>query len=299
MTKLIYLIRRNCKLYFKDKGIFFTSLITPLILLGLYGTFLGNVYKQNFVSNFSNLVELSDKLVDSMVWGQLFSSLLAVSAVTVAFQSNMIMISDKVTNAKTDLNISPVKRYILSLSYFVSTAISTLLICIIATLACFIYMYANGWYMTANDIFYISLNIVIIVLFGTALSSIINFFLSTQGHMSVVSTIVSAGYGFICGAYMPISQFSESLRNAISFIPSVYGTSLLRNYSLRGVFEEMERIGIPTQAVDKFKDSIDCNLYFFGNKVPTENMYLIMIVSVIILTAIFILMSVFLTQKKK
>lgn len=299
MTKLIYLIRRNCKLYFKDKGIFFTSLITPLILLGLYGTFLGNVYKQNFVSNFSNLVELSDKLVDSMVWGQLFSSLLAVSAVTVAFQSNMIMISDKVTNAKTDLNISPVKRYILSLSYFVSTAISTLLICIIATLACFIYMYTNGWYMTANDIFYISLNIVIIVLFGTALSSIINFFLSTQGHMSVVSTIVSAGYGFICGAYMPISQFSESLRNAISFIPSVYGTSLLRNYSLRGVFEEMERIGIPTQAVDKFKDSIDCNLYFFGNKVPTENMYLIMIVSVIILTAIFILMSVFLTQKKK
>lgn len=299
MTKLIYLIRRNCKLYFKDKGIFFTSLITPLILLGLYGTFLGNVYKQNFVSNFSNLVELSDKLVDSMVWGQLFSSLLAVSAVTVAFQSNMIMISDKVTNAKTDLNISPVKRYIVSLSYFVSTAISTLLICIIATLACFIYMYTNGWYMTANDIFYISLNIVIIVLFGTALSSIINFFLSTQGHMSVVSTIVSAGYGFICGAYMPISQFSESLRNAISFIPSVYGTSLLRNYSLRGVFEEMERIGIPTQAVDKFKDSIDCNLYFFGNKVPTENMYLIMIVSVIILTAIFILMSVFLTQKKK
>lgn len=40
MTGLGALIKRNTKLYFKDKGMFFTSLITPLILLVLYGTFL-------------------------------------------------------------------------------------------------------------------------------------------------------------------------------------------------------------------------------------------------------------------
>ena len=39
MTGLCALIRRNTKLYFKDKGMFFTSLITPLILLVLYSTF--------------------------------------------------------------------------------------------------------------------------------------------------------------------------------------------------------------------------------------------------------------------
>ena len=33
MTGLGALIRRNCKLFFKDKGMFFTSLITPVILL--------------------------------------------------------------------------------------------------------------------------------------------------------------------------------------------------------------------------------------------------------------------------
>ena len=36
MTGLGALIRRNSKLYFKDKGMFFTSLITPMILLVLY-----------------------------------------------------------------------------------------------------------------------------------------------------------------------------------------------------------------------------------------------------------------------
>ena len=37
------LTKRNVKLYFKDKGMFFSSLITPLILLVLYTTFLKNV----------------------------------------------------------------------------------------------------------------------------------------------------------------------------------------------------------------------------------------------------------------
>ena len=35
MTGLASLIKRNTKLYFKDKGMFFTSLITPIILLVL------------------------------------------------------------------------------------------------------------------------------------------------------------------------------------------------------------------------------------------------------------------------
>ena len=50
ITGLGALIKRNTKLYFKDKGMFFTSLITPLILLVLYGTFLSNVYEDTFRS---------------------------------------------------------------------------------------------------------------------------------------------------------------------------------------------------------------------------------------------------------
>ncbi|MFR4199322.1 MAG: hypothetical protein ACLT2C_09535 [Ruminococcus sp.] len=41
---LYTMILRNTKLFFKDKGMFFTALITPLVLLVLYITFLGSVY---------------------------------------------------------------------------------------------------------------------------------------------------------------------------------------------------------------------------------------------------------------
>lgn len=50
MTGLGALIRRNTKLYFKDKGMFFSSLITPVILLVLYATFLKKVFDDSFRS---------------------------------------------------------------------------------------------------------------------------------------------------------------------------------------------------------------------------------------------------------
>ena len=50
MTGLYNLIRRNSKLFFKDKGMFFTSLITPVLLLVLYATFLANIYRDSFTS---------------------------------------------------------------------------------------------------------------------------------------------------------------------------------------------------------------------------------------------------------
>ena len=298
MTGLFSMFSRDCKLFFKDKGMFFTSLITPLILLVLYATFLANVYKDSFMSAMPEGFKVSEKLIDATVGGELFSSLLAVCCVTVAFCSNMLMVSDKVTGARKDFDVTPVKNSTLALGYYTAAAFSTLIICVVASAACFAYLAAVGWYLTVSDVLCLLLDIVLLVLFGTALSSVINFFLSTQGQISAVGTVVSAGYGFICGAYMPISQFSKGLQRVISFLPGTYGTSLIRNHALRGVFEEMAATGFPKEVVEGIKDSIDCNLYFFDNKVELSSMYIIVSVSAAALIGIYILINAIFGKKK-
>lgn len=298
MTGLFSMFSRDCKLFFKDKAMFFTSLITPLILLVLYATFLANVYKDSFMSAMPEGFKVSEKLIDATVGGELFSSLLAVCCVTVAFCSNMLMVSDKVTGARKDFDVTPVKNSTLALGYYSAAAFSTLIICVLASAACFAYLAAVGWYLTVSDVLCLLLDIVLLVLFGTALSSVINFFLSTQGQISAVGTIVSAGYGFICGAYMPISQFSKGLQRVISFLPGTYGTSLIRNHALRGVFEEMAATGFPKEVVEGIKDSIDCNLYFFDNKVELSAMYVIVAASAAALIGIYILINAVFGKKK-
>ena len=293
MSTSFKLIKRNIKLFFKDKGMFFTSLITPAILLILYVTFLGNVYRDSFTSNLPDALKLSESIAEGLVGGQLISSILAVSCVTVAFCSNFLMVQDKANGTAKDLRMSPVKSATLSLSYYIATLISTLIICFVAMGICLAYVAVVGWYMSLADILFLFLDILLLVLFGTALSSIINFFLSTQGQISAVGTIISAGYGFICGAYMPISSFNKELQKIISFLPGTYGTSLIRNHTMQGALTELQNQGVPTSMIEEIKDSLDCNLYFSGNQVSISTMYMILGVTVVVLIGVYIILNKF------
>ena len=67
MKTLLALIKRNIKLFFKDKVLFFTSLVTPIILLVLYSTFLAKVYKDVFAQNMPE--GTSDSIINAAVGG--------------------------------------------------------------------------------------------------------------------------------------------------------------------------------------------------------------------------------------
>ncbi len=292
MIGLSSLIKRNTKLFFKDKGLFFTSLITPLILLTLYATFLGNVYHDSFAMAFPADMQIPNKLLDAAVGGQLLSSLLAVCCVTVAFCSNMLMVQDKVNGARKDFSITPVRHATMALGYYIPTLISTLFICLLATGAGFLYLGSVGWYLSVEDVLCIICDVFLLVMFGVALSSIINYFLSTQGQISAVGSIVSSAYGFICGAYMPISQFSEGLQNVLSFLPGTYATSLLRNHTMGSVFAEFEAEGYPAEVINALKDTTDCNIYFFDELVKIPTMYMVLGGSVIVLIGIYVFLNI-------
>lgn len=274
---------------------FFTALVTPIILLVLYATFLGNVYRDSLVGSLPEGVTLSEGLIDGLVGGQLISSLLAVSCITVAFSSNFLMVQDKVNGCIKDLRMAPVKPSVLAVSYYVATLMTTLLVCVTAAGMCLIYVSAVGWYLSVSDIALLLLDVVVLVLFGTAFSSVVNFFLSSQGQISAVSAIISAGYGFICGAYMPISSFNEGLQKVLSFLPGTYGTSLVRNHAMGGALAEMEQQGVPEAVVTTFKELFDCNLSFFDHPVSIPVMYLILGGAAIL----FMLVYIFLNAAKK
>ena len=288
MKKIINLTIRNIKVYFSDKGMFFTSLITPAILLILYSTFLANVYKDAFISAIPDGIQISNKLLNGLVSGQLVGSLLSVSCITVAFCSNMLMVQDKVNGNLKDLIITPTDKKTLAISYFLASFISTLIVNLFALVLCLIYIAINGWFMNINDILLIVLNVISLTLFGCILSSLINSFLSTQGQISAVGSIVSSMYGFIAGAYMPMSQFGTGLRNTLLFLPTTYATALMKNSVMESTFRELGKI-IPNDVINSLKESIDIRLIFNNNVISISTMYLIVIITIIVLFILYIL----------
>ena len=286
------LTSRNMKLFFKDKGLFFVSMITPGILLILYSTFLASTYRDSMPEG------LPTKIVDGLVSGQVVSSMLAVICVTVSFCSNMVMVQDKLSGANKDFAITPVKKSMLAISYFVGTLLVTMLICLVAMLLCFIYMGATAWYMTAGDVFLMILDVFLLTLFGTALSSVINCFINTQGQASAVGTIVSAGYGFFCGAYMPIASLGDGMQKFVSLLPGTYGTSLVREHAMGSAINALKDIGAPDEVLSGIRDSIDCNLYFFGTHVSVAAKYLVLVLITAALIGIYVLITHFMRLKR-
>ena len=206
------------------------------------------------------------------------------------------MVQDKVNGNIKDLMITPTDKKTLAISYFLASFISTLIINLFALALCLIYIANNGWFMTLTDVLLIILNVVLLTLFGCVLSSIVNSFLSTQGQITAVGTIVSSMYGFIAGAYMPMSQFGAGLRNALLYLPTTYGTALMKNSVMTGPLKELGKT-IPSEIVDALKEALDIRLIFKNNVVSIQTMYLIVIITIIVLFAIYVLKSMFSNKK--
>ncbi len=291
--QLSYLIKRNMKLFFKDKGMVISSLITPMILILLYVTFLKNIYIDTFNQAISqNNITIDEKYVNGFVYGWLFSSLLAVSCVTVSFCSNLLMVQDKVTGAIFDIQIAPVKKTKIAIAYYVASMLVTMLIILAEIIVGFIFLGIDGWFLTFSDVIAIIFSSFLLVNFGTALSSIIHHFLKTQGQMSAVGTLISSVYGFICGAYMPISQFGSGLQKVLSFLPGTYATTVIRyNYEAKVLEALKNECHLPTEVVEVMSKNFDINIYFYDNLVSPLACYVILISSVLVFLGIYILIN--------
>lgn len=286
--KLTYLTSRNIKLYFKDKMTFLVSLITPLILLVLFIAFLKSTYESSLIS-ITQGFNLDQKLIDAFTGGWLFSSVLATSCITVAFCSG-IMVIDKINRANIDFMVSPVKKSTLQLSYVLANLFSTLIVTFVLLVVGLVYLACVGFYISFVDLLLIIFGIVVTSLFGTLLANIIWTFTHSQGVVSGVCTLVSALYGFICGAYMPINTMGAGMQGFVSLLPGTYATVLFRQGFLNGVLKEMGKT-LPNEMIEGIASGFDVKMSFFGHDVSTLALILVITISTLVLLGIFLLIN--------
>ena len=275
------------------------SMITPLILLVLFVTFLRNVYIDSFYSSFPEGFTVNKRVIEGIAGAWLMSSILSVSSVTVAFCSNTIMIEDKIHSAITDFKVSPVKGTTVSLGYFISNFFVTFIVMMCVMLVGHIYLAAVGWYIPVGDVFIIIIDCICGILFGTLLAAVVESFVNTQGAMSAVATLVSSLYGFICGAYMPLSQFSKGLASFLGLLPGTYSVGIIRNHYMGGYIDKLAAEGVPTGNLNAIKKAFDMDLFVFGKQIPLGAMYAILLGACGVLIAAYIAIVIVKNRKKR
>ena len=219
------LIKRNLKLYFRDKVNIFFSMLAILIIIGLFAIFLGQ-------GNWGG-----EGIRDS--W--LMAGVLAVAAITVSMGSFEIVISDRLNKTAKGFYASPVPRSHITASYILSPFITGTLMTVLTAIGFSIYLVVVGIQLP-NAIGMAKLIGLILLsnLTGTAILCFIVSITKSMSAWNTIGTILGTGSGFLMGVYMPIGQLPAAVQYVMVAFPPFHGAMLFRQIIMDAPMSALE-----------------------------------------------------------
>ena len=293
MRGFIGLTKRNLLIYFKDVAAVIFSLLTSIIVFVLYLVFLKGTYVNSingFVEGLETFIDSTD--IDSMVSAILLVGILGSALITVPFSCLQTVIKDRENKIDYDISSTPVKRYQIILSYFTSAVISAFIVTgLLLTVGIVVISSQGNLHMSAMT----TASTYGIVLLGsissTALFLILALFFKTSAASSAFFGILSAASGFVIGAYIPLSQFSDRVQTFCNIFPATQITVLLRNNLLNGVIDKVNSDigGIDNGAfAPGIRESFNFKVMLFGNELAKANTYIYIIVAFVVSIVVLI-----------
>jgi len=258
------LIKRNLLLFFKDWQSILFSLLTSIIVLVLYLLFL----KGTFVSAIQRAMEQYPGLAsmvpqkDIAMFANLFllSGILGSAMISVPFSCITVLVKDRANKVDYDILATPMKREQIIFAYFVSAVLTSILLnsIILAVGLIGIRMQGN-MYLNISQVVKAFSIVALGSISASAIFMIIVLFFKTVSACEAFFGILSAASGFVIGAYIPISQFSDEVQTVCNLFPASQITIMLRNILLNGL---LEHINTSLQGVDQGMFVLSLKEYF-------------------------------------
>ena len=244
MRGFLGLTKRNLLLFFKDKQSILFSLLTSMIVLALYLLFLKDTFvsaMDSAINQFPGLNSLIDENDKDMFANLiLLTGILGSAMITVPYNCLITLVKDRENKVDYDILATPLKRGQIILSYFVSAAFSSVILTgiILAVGLTTICMHGEV-YLGIIDILKAFGVVALGSISATSIFMIVVLFLKSVSASGAFFGLLSAVSGFIIGAYIPISQFSEAIQTVCNIFPASQITIVLRNVLINGLLEHM------------------------------------------------------------
>ena len=243
MRKYIGLTKRNLLIYFKDYQSILFSMITPIIVFVLYLLFL----KDTFVSPIKNATIgleqwILDEDINMFVNGLLLTGILGTTMITVPYNCLITIVRDRENKIDYDISATPIRRVQIVLSYFTASALSAFIMAAIILTGGLCIMGVQGTlYLGVKDVAALYGITFLGAISATSLFMIVVLFFKTSSASGAFLGILSAACGFVIGAYIPISQFSEGVQTFCNVFPGSGITVLYRNSLLNPLLDKMNQ----------------------------------------------------------
>lgn len=268
---------RNLKLYFRDKGAVFFSILAILITFGLYVLFLGDVYAGNIVGD-GIVITDAREIMDNWV----MSGIVAEASITISHGVLSVIIADKARKITKDFYVSPVKNSALTGGYIICAFVVSVFMTIITFALAQGYIWINGGTILSIENLMKVIGIILVVNFASTgmMAFFVSLFKSQQAYASA-SSVIGTLVGFVLGIYLPIGMYPTFVQWIIKCFPISHGAVLLRQIMMQKAMENAFA-GIP----EEYQEGVCVyfgETYYFGDfKVdPMTSVCILLITGVI------------------
>lgn len=280
MRSVALLTGRNLRIFFRDRSAVFFSLLSPLILIGLYALFLGNLQVQSLGEQ---LPQARADDIDWFVNTWVFAGITMITTLTTALASLAVFVDDRATGRFSDFVVSPIRRWQMILGYLMSSLIVSVIMTLFTVVVGQVYLLARG-----NDLMSVAQlaellgYIVLASAAYAALSSFVVTFLKSSGAFAALSTVVGTMIGFLAGAYIPAGALPAGVVNIMNALPFGQSALLIRRPYTSDALEVMT--GGQPQSVDAIGE-------FYGITADVSGFEITTAVAVAALIAVFLVFT--------
>lgn len=280
------MILRNLKLYFRDRGAVFFSMLAVLIVIALYALFIAD----NVMSGSLGELENGKQILDLWIIGGLFS----IVSITTTLASYGIMVNDRSTGIIKDFYASSIARWKLVLSYILAACITGMIMCIFTLCASQVYiLFDGGQLMNWQSIISLAGLSLVSIACGSSMMFLLSLFMKSSSAFANASMVVGTLSGFIMGIYIPIGTLPSFAQQLIRFFPMSHACALFRTLLTNDILQDAMQHA-PVQTLHKVKESLGITLSINAHVITMQESLLILIIT----TALFMIGSIILFKRE-
>lgn len=293
---------RNMKVYGKDKISLLLSMLTQLIVLGLFVLFLKGNYVDVINQELGDLKNmLSKDDIEAIVNSWLVAGVVGTSVVTAALNALSVMVHDKMDRIDYDYTATAVKSRTVVLSYFTGAMLSAVVTSSILLTAGLGYLAVSGTFLlNPLDIIMLYGIVVLGSISSTLVLMLFISFFKKDSSLSAFGILISVAIGFVVGAYMPVGQFSQSVQTVVNLVPGSHITALLRNVLMQPAINHADSVigGADNHAFAKTLDDLfSMKLHVFNGSHGTNFMIIYSLAAIALFLVLNILIYRFAAKK--
>ena len=265
---------RNLKLYLRDQGAVFFSMLSMLIVIGLMVLFLGDLQ----IENVTNLLRqfpgrdaaADQKNAERLIFLWTCAGILSINAVTVTLSVLSSMIRDKGSGRLNAVYTASVSRLVIASGYVLAAWAASVFLCLL-TLAVTegygVLVLGLKWFsaavhirlagmIAANSFAYAAFMYVAAVL------------IKSEGAWSGLGTVIGTLSGFFGGIYLPVGQLSAGVVGFMKCTPILYGAASFRKVMTETLIDTMFS-DTPKEVADTYREMMGISLFVFEKEVTT------------------------------